>query len=261
MIDALYTSLSGLQSSQLRLDTISNNVANVNTTAFKKSRVLFSDLLYRSVGASPGDFAQPDEIPTSYVGLGVGVVRSEALFLQGDLKQTDQPLDLALQGKGFFEVTTNAGELQYLRAGSFSVNELGEITTANGERLNPLIQVPPDATRIFVTDDGQVLVEVPNETDPVLLGQIEISLFRNETGLKPLSGGLFAATIDSGDPVYAIPGQESAGSLRQGFLETSNVDFSEELVDLMLAQRTYQLNARLLQASDEVLSEINSMRR
>lgn len=262
MIDALYVSLSGLQGSQLRLDTISNNVANVNTTAFKKSRILFSDLLYRPIkpGAAQNSYDR-QALPTAYMGLGAGVLRTELQFSQGDLLQTDQVLDLAIQGNGFFEASTDAGELRYLRAGSFHVNDLGEVVSAGGLRLNPLMQIPPDATQLTITADGQVLAEVPGETDPVFLGQVEISVFRSESGLKPLGQGVFEATENSGDPVYSIPGEEGAGTLRQGFLEASNVDFSEELVDLMVAQRAYQLNARLLQAADEVLAEINGLRR
>ncbi|MDM4772905.1 flagellar basal-body rod protein FlgG [Solimonas sp. SE-A11] len=259
MLDAIYASISGLQAHQLRLDALSNNLANVNTPGFKKARVNFADLMYRPVEAAAADSEAADK--PRQVGLGTAVASTEAIFSQGDLRQTQRPLDMAIFGQGFMEVQLADGSFAYTRLGSLRLNETGELVTTDGLRVSGDVRVPAEATQLVIDQDGRILATLPGEKDPEEIGQLELVGFVNATGLKSMGSGLYAATSESGDPFYGKPGEVGLGKLRQGFLEMSNVDFIEELSELVVAQRAYQLNARALQAADEVLAEINSLRR
>lgn len=259
MLDAIFAAVSGLEAHQQRLDALSNNLANVNTPGFKKTRVNFSDLMSRPLNA--GEAAAAAQQAGPQVGLGTFVAGTEVMFTQGDIRQTERPLDFAIMGQGFLEVRLDDGSYAYTRSGSLKLTDTGELVTVNGQHLSGDIRIPSEASEIILGQDGTLSVRVPDAKDPVEIGQIELSGFMNPSGLKPLGEGLYAATADSGTPSSARPGEAGLGSLRQGFIETSNVDFVEELTELVIAQRAYQLNARALQAADEVLAEINNLRR
>lgn len=261
MIDSLYISATGLQANQLRIDAISNNLANVATPAFKKARVTFDDVLYRAVAPTIATSVDSSGEDADSLGGGTVVSKINRFFTQGALQATQRPLDLAIQGNGFFEVERADGSLAYTRAGAFAVNDVGDLVTSEGAHLRPGIRIPPDAVEVLVSDTGDVAVRLPDATSPVLVGHLELAQFINPDGLKPIGAGLYQATAASGDPFVDVPGQQGLGTLKQGFLEASNVDFSEELVELLLAQRAFQLNAKMVQASDEMLAEINSLRR
>lgn len=257
MIDSLYIGATGLNTQQVRIDTIANNVSNVNTTAFKKGRVAFADLFYRRLNSSVPLNLQAQ---SSQVGLGTAITRTDSVFTAGDLVQTNNPLDFAIQGGGFFRVRTTGGETVYSRLGSLRLTSEGELQTQNGDLLESSIRVPPDATSIVVGKDGEVSVIVPGQRDPVGLGTFELANFVNPEGLRSIGGGLYAETENSGQPYFATPGENGLGTLSQGFLESSNVDLTTELIDLVVAQRAFQLNSRVVQISDEILSTIANLR-
>jgi len=259
MLDSLYIAATGMQAQQLNVDTISNNLANINTTAYKRARVSFEDLLYREAGRNAGAVLSGDA-PARF-GAGAAVSDTSKIFLDGDLRKTDGPLDVALRGAGFFEVTLPDGSRAYSRNGALRVNRDGLLASAEGHVLAPSIQVPGDATQISIDTTGLVTARVPNETAPVEIGQIELARFANPGGLSALGANLYVATDKSGDAVTGKPGDEGFGTLTQGFLETSNVRLTEELVGLVLAQRAFEVNARAIQASDELLALVNNLRR
>lgn len=259
MIDALYIANTGLRSQQTQLDVISNNVVNMNTAGFKKSRVDFADLAYRN-GKLP-EVSKADAKQGSLVGSGIGISGSRVDFSGGEIRQTQSPLDIAVQGNGFLEVVTANGEVRYTRAGQLTVDGDGFLATHGGDRLSSNIQVPPDAEAIEVGSNGEVRVRLADDAEAVRLGTIELARFVNTNALKPVGNGYFTANAETGAPFYARPGEAGVGELMQGFVEMSNVDLTEEMTNLMLAQRAYQLNARLLQTSDQILETINNLRR
>jgi len=261
MLDSLYISATGLNATQQRIDAISNNLSNVGTPAYKKARVTFDDVLYRPLASTERPIAQSTEWSHQALGAGSAVARVDRMFTQGALQPTQRALDLAIQGHGFFEVEKPDGTIAYSRGGAFVVNDAGEMQTADGYRLIPAVRVPPDTLEVLIGEAGEVSVRVPDEDAPVVVGQIDLAVFMNVDGLAPTGRGLYEKTEASGEPYLARPGEDGAGGLRQGYLEASNVDFSEELVELLVAQRAFQLSARALQASDEMLGEINSLRR
>lgn len=260
MIDSIYLSLGGLQAQQTRLDVVSNNLANVNTSGFKRGRVSFQDLMYQPLNAAQGSTQSPG-VADSFLGTGATVARTEQVFSQGDLRQTQRPLDLAIQGQGFFQVELPDGSTAYTRLGQFALNEAGELVTGDGFRLNTSVRVPTDATDIKVSAVGEVTAAVSDDANPVDLGQLDLVNFANPASLRPIGSGLYITTEQSGEPYSGIGGDLGLGTVKQGYLEASNVDFVEELTELEMAQRAYQMNARVLQAADEILSEINSLRR
>jgi flagellar basal-body rod protein FlgG len=243
------------------VDAISNNLANVATPAYKRTRVSFDDVLYRAVGPTLTNPFDAEADPAGVLGGGTVVSRVDRLFTQGALQATQRPLDLAIQGNGFFEVERADGTLAYTRAGGFLVNDTGELVTFDGSRIQPGVRIPPDAIEVLVSETGDITARVPDAKEPVVVGRLELAQFMNTDGLKPIGQGLYQATVASGDPFVDLPGQQGLGTLKQGFLEASNVDFSQELVELLLAQRSFQLSAKMVQASDEMLGEINSLRR
>jgi flagellar basal-body rod protein FlgG len=262
MLDAIYSSLSALHSQQVRLDITSNNLANVNTGAFKKKRATFSELVYPQTTDRATAFnASIPERTRITGGFGTYIQQIRSDFVSGDLNQTGRTLDVAIQGTGFFEVEKTDGSLLYTRHGSLTVNSEGELVSATGLPLSDGIRVPTDATAIAIGKDGLVLASVPDEAQPIELGQIMLANFTNAEGLETAGDGLFRATDQSGQAFKLIPGESGLGLLQQGFLEASNVDFVEEMVELSMAQRAYQLNARVLQAADEMLAEVNGLRR
>ena len=258
MLDSLYIAATGMHAQQLNVDTIANNLANVNTAAFKRSRVSFEDLLYRELAARQGLLGA--EAPARF-GAGVAVADTVRIFADGDLRKTEGPLDVALRGQGFFEVLLPDGSRAYTRNGALQVNRDGLLATGDGHVLAANLQVPPDAREIAIDTSGRVTARVAGEARPVEIGQLELARFLNPAGLSAQGGNLYVATDKSGDAQPGRPGEEGFGTLVQGFLESSNVKLVDELVGLVQAQRAFEVNARALQASDELLSLINNLRR
>lgn len=267
-IVALQSASTGLSALNTSLDVIANNLANVNTDGFKSSRTNFQDLLYME-RAQPGvENANADQRPTGlYVGLGVKVSGTQLNFEQGALRSTGRPLDLAIEGDGFFQVQVeddlSEGGIAYTRAGNFIVNSDGEIVLANdtGRRLEPVITVPEEATGVTITSDGVVAVTIPGQADVEEVGQIELATFINPAGLRQIGENLYAPSAASGDANTGEPLDGGRGGILQGFIEASNVDPVVELVDLIRTQRAFELNSQSIQAADEVLQTISNIRR
>lgn len=259
MIDSLYIGATGMHAQQTSMDVISNNLANVNTTGFKRSRVNFEDLLYRNVSPTNGVIGSLDN--AQRMGTGAAVAGTGKVFTMGDIKKTDGPLDLAIRGQGFFEVVLPTGDFGYTRSGAFEVNRDGMLSTSDGYRLSASIQVPVDATSIAVDANGRVSANVAGESRPIEIGNLEIASFTNPEGLNPLGDNLYVATQKSGDAIRGTPGENGLGTLAQGFLETSNVKLVEEMISLILAQRAYEINSKVVQASDEMMSITNNLYR
>ncbi len=258
MIDSFYVGASGMNVQQVLINTISNNVSNVSTHGFKKGRVSFEDMFYRQLNAVA---ATADGQTTQVVGVGAAIANTDKVFTQGDLMQTGNSLDIAIQGAGFFQVVMPDGSYAYLRSGSLRTNEQGQLVTQDGAKLASHIDIPPDAVSIGISKTGDVTATIPNQLNPQNLGQLELASFVNAEGLQPLGSGLYVPTEASGEPFFAQPGQNGVGTLAQGYLEASNVDIVSELVDLVAAQRAYQLNSKVLQVSDDIMATINSLRR
>jgi flagellar basal-body rod protein FlgG len=261
MIRALYTAASGMNAQQANIDNVAHNLSNVNTTGFKKSRVEFEDLVYQQMRAPGAPTSQEGEAPVGLeAGLGTRVVASARNFAVGNLRSTSAPLDIAIEGQGFFQVTLPGGVTGYTRAGAFHLNGQGQIVNADGIPLEPAIAIPQDAMTITISKDGIVSVTTPG-ADPQQVGTIELANFQNPAGLQARGGNIFTATVASGDPVTAIPGAEGMGTLAQGMLEDSNVSVVEEMVNMILGQRAYEANSRVIRAADEMLQQVNTLSR
>jgi flagellar basal-body rod protein FlgG len=262
MIRALYTAASGMTAQQANIDNVAHNLANVNTAGFKKSRVEFEDLVYEQVQAPGTPTSTEAEAPVGLeVGLGTRIVATARNFSAGNLRSTSGPLDLAIQGQGFFQVTMPGGLTGYTRAGALHLNGQGQLVTAEGMLLEPAITIPANATSISVSKDGIVSVVTSDTSDPQQVGVIELAQFQNPAGMEAKGGNLFAATIASGDPSTGTPGSEGLGTLQQGFLEDSNVSVVEEMVNMILGQRAYEANSRVIRAADEMLQQVNNLPR
>ncbi len=264
---ALHSAATGLSALSTEIDVIANNLANVNTTAFKGARVNFEDLLYMEL-AQPGvENANGDQRPAGIqVGLGVKVSNTERDFTQGPAINTDRALDLLIDGQGFFPVDIMEEEgtgIGYTRAGNFFVNSEGELVLGNadGPRLEPPIAIPPEATDVDITSDGQVYVTIPGQVEPQNVGQIQLATFINPNGLRPLGGNIYVETEASGPPIEGNPGEAGIGTILQGFLEGSNVDPVKELVELIKAQRAFEMNSQTIQAADQALQVVSNLRR
>lgn len=259
MIDALYIATSGMNSQQHWIDVISNNVANINTPGFKRAQVEFSDMVYQDARLPEAELRQA---PTSHMrGLGAEVIATHQVFSDGELKPTQNPLDLAVRGHGFFEAISETGETVYTRAGQLRVDRDGYLSTQNGHRLSANIQVPPDAGEMTIDEKGKVSARLTGSNETLELGQIELARFTNAEALKPLGDNQYAATDESGEAFLGNPGDTGLGTVLQGFTEVSNVELADEMTNLVLAQRAYQLNARVLQVSDQLLETVNNLRR
>jgi flagellar basal-body rod protein FlgG len=266
MNDALYIGATGMQAQQLNVDTIANNLANVNTVGFKKAHVSFTDLMVREVAQAELASADPSlalgalgALPP--LGAGVGVASVAKRFDAGDLKQTGSPLDVAINGEGFLEVVLPDGSRAFTRGGSLKVSPDGMLVTLAGNAVKPGITVPANATAITIGADGHVLITVPNEHAPTDAGQLELVKFANPGGLVALGDNLYRPGDTSGDPISARPGEDGVGTLAQGYLEGSNVRMVDEMVNLMVAQRAYEANVKVVQAADEMLAMVNGLRR
>jgi flagellar basal-body rod protein FlgG len=259
MIDALYIGATGMAAQQTAVDTISNNLANVNTSAYKKSRVSFEDMVYRSLVSK--NILESVDQPDSKRGSGVAVTGVGKLFTLGDLKQTDNVFDVAIKGQGFLEVLMPDGNVAFTRAGTLEINRDGLLAAPGGNPLKQMIRVPPDTTQLTIDANGMVRAIVPNEKDAVELGQLELAMFPNPAGLNPAGDNLYLATDASGVASFSKPGEDGTGLLAQGYLEASNVKLVDEMVSLMLAQRAYEVNAKVVQAADDMLAMSNNLRR
>jgi flagellar basal-body rod protein FlgG len=248
-----------MRAQQLNLDVIANNLANVNTTAFKRSRVDFQDLLYQTLRAPGSISAQGFEVPSGIqLGHGVGIASVTKLFLQGSFLETGNSLDIAIEGDGFFQITLPDGEIGYSRDGSFELNRDGIIVTADGFALEPEITIPGDAINIAIGTDGTVTVTLSDGTTDEL-GQIELARFINPAGLLSQGRNLFRESEASGDPILSIAGEDGAGTLRQAFLESSNVSVVDEIVQLIVTQRAFEVNSSVIRTSDEMLQTANNL--
>lgn len=259
MSKAFAIGATGMQAHQKGVDSIADNIANANTPGFKKSRVGFVDLMVQE-GASANRSADPASPTMAFPG-GVSVGQVTKLFDAGDLRKTDVPLDLAIEGEGFFAVALVDGGTAYTRGGSLKVNKDGLLSAPSGEPLRPAIRIPEHAKAIAISRDGRVMVTMPHSSAPVEAGQIELSRFANPSGLVPAGDGLYRASPASGDAQNAPPGEEGAGAVLQGFVEGSNVRMVDEILNLMLAQRAYQASVKVVQTADEMLGMINNLRK
>ncbi len=254
MMRALYTAASGMIAQQYNIDTTSNNLANVNTTGFRKNQARFQDLIYQELRA-PGTPVGASVVPVGQeVGLGVKVGSSEKLFTQGLLQQTQNPLDIAIEGDGFFQITQPDGTIAYTRDGTFKRDNNGSIVTADGYFLSPQLQVPANAVQVQVGQDGIVSALVPGQQQPQQLGQIQLVRFTNAAGLAPQGRNLFVQTGASGAPTITAPGLNGAGTLQGGYIEQSNVAVVEEIVNLITAQRAFEANSKAVTVADEILT-------
>ncbi|NLG69488.1 MAG: flagellar basal-body rod protein FlgG [Firmicutes bacterium] len=262
MMRSLWTAASGMAGQQFTVDTIANNLANVNTAGFKKSRVDFQDLLYQTIRFAGTAVTAGAEIPTGIqVGHGVRPVATVKIFSQGTFRETNNPLDLVIEGDGFFQVLLPDGTIAYTRDGSFKKDSAGRIVTSDGFVLEPEIIIPSDAIELSVGADGTVSVVMVNDSEPQEIGRIELARFVNPAGLRNYGRNLFLATGASGPPIVGQPGLDGFGAIAQGHLEMSNVEVVEEMVNLIMAQRAYDANSKAIQASDDMLQSANNLRR
>jgi len=262
MIRALYTAASGMDAQQTNIDNIAHNLANVNTVGFKKSRVEFEDLVYQQLVAPGSPTSTSGEAPTGLeLGLGTRPVATARDFATGNLRATGAPLDLAIQGQGFFQVSLPDGQTAYTRAGALHLNAEGLLVTAEGYPIEPQISIPPNATSIAISKTGIVSVSLAGQTATQEVGTIELATFQNPAGLQALGGNLFVTTTASGEPTTGTPGLDGLGTLAQGFLEESNVSVVEEMVNMILGQRAYEANSRVVRTADEMLAQVNNMAR
>lgn len=262
MIRSLWTASTGMAAQQLQLDVISNNLANVNTNGFKKSRVDFQDLVYQTLKAAGTTEAQGFQLPVgAQVGLGTKVVGIQKLFDVGEMKQTGNPLDVAIEGKGFFQIMTPAGDVAYSRDGSFKMDSQGRLVTSDGWPVQPEITIPPEAVEVAVGVDGTVSAILPGQAAAQQLGQIQLVKFANPAGLSSIGRNLFQVTDAAGQPETGTPGQTGFGGLTSGMVELSNVQVVEEMVNMIVAQRAYETNSKSIQTADQMLELANNLRR
>jgi flagellar basal-body rod protein FlgG len=257
MMRSLWISKTGMEAQQTQLDTISHNLANVSTNGYKRSHAVFEDLMYQNLRQAGANSSEQTTLPTGLqVGLGTRAVATSRVFSQGSLQQSSNPLDVAVLGQGFFEVQMPDGTTGYTRDGSFQVSPQGQIVTNNGYLVQPGITIPANAQSVTIGSDGTVSVMLPLQTAPQTVGQLQLTNFVNPAGLEPKGQNLFGETAASGAGTTSSPGQGGYGSLRQGFVETSNVNVVEELVAMIQTQRAYELNSKAIQTSDQMLQKL-----
>lgn len=256
MLRSLSIAKTGLESQQTNIDVISHNLANVSTNGFKRTRPVFEDLIYVTLRQPGAQASQQTQVPSGLqLGTGARPVATERIHIQGGLQQTQNSFDLAIQGNGFFQVQLPDGTLAYTRDGAFQVNNQGIVVTANGDILQPQITVPVDAVSVTIANDGTVTVTQPNNATQIQ-GPIQLTNFINPTGLQSVGDNLYLETTSSGTPNTSNPGTNALGTLQQGFLENSNVSVVEELINLIQAQRAYEINSKSVQAADQILQRL-----
>jgi flagellar basal-body rod protein FlgG len=256
MLRSLWIAKTGMESQQTNIDVISHNLANVSTNGFKRSRPVFEDLIYQTIRQPGAQASQQSQIPSGLqLGTGARPVSTERVFLQGNLQQTGNGLDLAIQGNGFFQVQLPDGTLAYTRDGAFQINSEGTLVTANGDVLQPQITIPADALSTTIAKDGTVTIVQPGNVTNTQ-GPIQLTNFINPAGLQSVGDNLYMETVASGTPNTSNPGINGLGSLQQGFVETSNTNVVEELINMIQAQRAYEINSKSVQASDQMLQRL-----
>jgi len=262
MMQSLYTASTGMLGMQTQIDTTANNIANVNTIGFKKSRAEFADLMYKVMEYAGTSTSDVTKSPTGIeVGLGVRPTAINKIFSEGSLKQTDNQLDIAITGNGFFKLELPDGTEVWSRNGAFKVDEDGTMVNSDGYKLVPEIVIPPDATSISIGTDGTITVVQPGQPEATVVGQIQTTNFINPAGLHSMGDNLYIQTDSSGQPVEGVPGIDGLGVLRQGFVELSNVELVVELTDLITGQRAYDSNSKVITTSDEMLQTTNNLKR
>lgn len=262
MIRSLYTAATGMLAQQLSIDTISNNIANVNTVGYKKQRAEFADLMYQTMQYAGTSTSATTISPTGMeVGLGVRPTSIQKIFTQGNFKETGGNLDMAITGKGFFQIELPDGTTGYTRNGSFKLDNNGSVVTSDGYRLIPEIVIPADATQVTIGSDGTVSVMQAGQTVATQIAQLELADFINPAGLHALGDNNYINTAASGDVITGVPGLNGIGQTRQGFVELSNVQLVEEMTDLITGQRAYESNSKAITTSDEMLSTVNQLKR
>jgi flagellar basal-body rod protein FlgG len=260
MIRSLWIARTGLDAQQTQLDVISNNLANVSTNGFKRARAVFEDLLYQNIRQPGAQTSQQTQVPTALqLGTGVRPVATARVFTQGNLQKTDNALDIAINGNGFFQVQLPDGTTAYTRDGSFQKDNQGQIVTSEGYPLQPAILIPQDALSVSVGADGTISVTQPGAAAPTELGAIQVATFVNNGGLLSIGQNLFLETAASGAPTPNAPGANGAGSVNQGYVETSNVNVAEELVTMIQTQRAYELNSKVISTSDTMLGRLTQL--
>ncbi len=259
MIRSLYIAQTGLEAQQTQMDVIANNLANVNTTGFKKSRAVFQDLLYQNLRQPGAQSSQNTQYPSGLqLGTGVRPVATERIMTQGNLTQTGNSLDVAINGQGFFQILKPDGTIAYTRDGTFQLNNQGQLVTSSGYVLQPPVTIPPGAQTITIGNDGTVSVTLAGQSAPQQVGSIQLANFLNPTGLQSIGDNLYLQTASSGAPTTGQPTFNGLGSLQQGYLETSNVNVVAELVNMISTQRAYEINSKAVQTSDQMLQYVNN---
>ena len=257
MMRSLWISKTGMEAQQTQLDTIAHNLANVGTNGFKRGHAVFEDLMYQTLRQSGANSSEQTQLPTGLqVGLGTRAVATSRQFSQGGLQQTTNPLDVAVKGQGFFQIQMPDGTTGYTRDGSFQVSSTGLLVTNNGYTVQPGITIPATAQSVTIGNDGTVSVVLPGQALPQPVGQIQLASFINPAGLEPKGQNIFGETAASGTPNVGTPGQNGLGFVQQGFVETSNVNVVEELVQMIQTQRAYELNSKAIQTSDQMLQKL-----
>ena len=260
MIRALYTAASGMSAQQMNLDTIANNLANSSTTGFRQMSLEFQDMVYQNL-VTPGAAQSQSTVSAGLqIGLGTKPAATEVIMTQGSLNQTSNPLDVAIEGNGFFQIQRPDGTTSYTRAGQFHLNNQGTIVTVDGDPVIPSITVPSNASAVTITQYGVVNVTLPGQQSPSQLGQIQLATFPNPGGLESVGSNLLQATLNSGNAETGDPGGTAGlGTLQQGYVENSNVDVVTMFVQMVLAQRAYESNSKVIKAADDMYSQANSM--
>ena len=262
MIRSLYTAATGMAAQQVNMDVTANNLANVNTTGFKKSRADFQDLLYQTIRTPGATQAQGVQVPTGVqIGLGTRLAATQKIFTPGDVQATGNKLDVMVEGDGFFEVRLPSGESAYTRDGSFKRDSQGRVVTSDGYPVQPDITIPAEAKEITIGEDGTVSVTIAGQSAPQDCGQIQLVKFLNPAGLQSQGRNLYAKSDASGEAIAGTPGQDGLGTLAQGFVEMSNVKVVDEMVSMIVAQRAYEVNSKSIQTADEMLNIANNLRR
>ncbi|MDY7033408.1 MAG: flagellar basal-body rod protein FlgG [Thermodesulfobacteriota bacterium] len=262
MIRAIWIAASGMEAQQLNVDVISNNLANVNTTGFKRSRADFQDLLYQNFRTAGTASSSSTQVPTGMqLGQGTRPVAIQKIFIQGDYQQTQNELDVAIDGKGFFQVLQPNGDVAYTRSGAFKLDSEGRVVTSDGYLLEPEITIPSDTLNIAVGSDGTVSVLQSGQTESAEVGTIELAMFANPAGLNSIGRSLYVPTSASGEATTGTPGSSGFGTISQGYLELSNVSVVEEMVNMIIGQRAYEVNSKAIQTADGMLQMANNVSR
>ncbi|HUX26979.1 MAG TPA: flagellar basal-body rod protein FlgG [Burkholderiales bacterium] len=260
MIRSLWIAKTGMDAQQTQLDVISNNLANVSTNGFKRSQAVFEDLLYQTLSQPGAQSSQQTQLPSGLqLGTGVHPVATEKIFTQGNLQQTDNPLDVAIQGHGFFQVLQPDGTIAYTRDGSFQLDNQGALVTSNGYHIQPAVTIPANALSVTVGQDGTVSALLPGSAKPTQVGTLQLVNFVNPTGLQSAGQNLYLETASSGTPNSSTPGTNGLGTLNPGFVETSNVNVVEEMVNMIQAQRAYEIDSKAITTSDQMLQKLENV--